>query len=403
MKRLMSSLLLSFLITFSLYAERDRPVTLKFKNADIRTVVQTFAELGDVNIVVSENVRGTISLNLRDVPWGDAFKTVLQVHGLSAVEEEKGMIGVMTMEEFDERRGMVDLETHVFRIEYADAQEIMGVVREMVSERGAVNVDRRTNSLIFTDIPSNIPKLRDLLGSIDSPTPQVMIEAKIVEIDYKIMRETGVRWFVGDLDDPSKDTHFGAALDARSGTAPFSFTFGTLQKGIDIDAFLDLLESKDQAKILSEPKVAVADNQEAMILSGKKVPVITMDMAGNRIIRFYDVALKFTVRPHINPNDEIVMELHPEVSDLSSEATVEGGIIILSNEVETQLRVRSGETAVIGGVIRERESKLEKGVPILSSIPLLGRLFKYSSTLRDQVEIVIFVTPRIIPVQGQGE
>lgn len=401
MKRLVTFSLLSFLVAYSLYAERDRPVTLKFKNADIRTVIQTFADLGDVNIVVSENVRGTISLNLKDVPWEDAFRIVLQVHGLSAVEEERGMIGVMTMEEFDERRKMVDLETHVFRIQYADARDIMSVVREMMSERGGINVDRRTNSLIVTDIPSNIPKLRTLLETIDSPTPQVMIEAKIVEIDHKLLRETGIKWFVGDLDDPAKDTHFGGALDARASASPFSFTFGTLQKGIDIDAFLDLLESRDQAKILSEPKVAVADNEEAMILSGKKVPVITLDMAGNRIIRFYDVALKFTVRPHINPNDEIVMELHPEVSDLSGEATVEGGIIILSNEVTTKLRVLSGETAVIGGIIRERGSKLEKGIPFLSSIPLLGRLFKYSSTSKDEVEIVIFVTPKIIPTQSE--
>lgn len=394
MKRLVASLLLSLIISFSLYAERDRPVTLKFKNADIRTVIQTFAELGDVNIVISENVRGTISLSLKDVSWEDAFKTVLQVHGLGAVEQEE-MIGVMTMVEFEERRKMVDLETHVFRIRYADARDIMGVVRDMMSDRGGINVDTRTNSLIVTDIPSNIPKLTALLDTIDTPTPQVMIQAKIVEVDYKIARETGIKWFIGDLDDPTRDTHMGGALDAR-GEAPFTFTFGTLRAGIDIDAFIGLLESKDQARILSEPSIAVADNEEAMILSGKKVPVITLDMAGNKIVRFYDVALKFTVRPHINPNNEVVLELHPEVSDLSSEATVEGGIIILSNEIKTKLRVLDGETAVIGGVIRERESKVEKGIPFLSSIPLLGRLFKYSSISKDKVEIMIFVTPRII-------
>ena len=143
MKRLVASLLLSLIISFSLYAERDRPVTLKFKNADIRTVIQTFAELGDVNIVISENVRGTISLSLKDVSWEDAFKTVLQVHGLGAVEQEE-MIGVMTMVEFEERRKMVDLETHVFRIRYADARDIMGVVRDMMSDRGGINVDTRT-------------------------------------------------------------------------------------------------------------------------------------------------------------------------------------------------------------------------------------------------------------------
>ncbi len=395
MKRWITCGLVFLLLAGGLYAERGKPITLRFKNADIRTVIQTFAELGDVNIVVSENVRGTISLNLKEVPWDDAFKTVLQVHGLGAIEQE-GMIGVMTMEEFEERRKMVDLETEVFRIKYADARGVSGVVGKMVSDRGGINVDARTNSLIVTDIPSNMPKLRTLVDTIDTPTPQVMIEAKIVEVDHKILRETGIKWLAGDLDVPTKDTHIGAGLDA-TGAAPFNFTFGTLQAGIDIDALISLLESKDKARILSEPKVAVADNEEAMILSGKKIPIITMDIAGNKIIKFYDVALKLIVRPHINPENEIVMELNPVVSDLSSEATVEGGIIILSNEVKTKLRVKDGETAVIGGIIKTRSNTVEKGIPFISSIPLLGRLFKYKSTGSESVEIMIFVTPRIIP------
>lgn len=396
MKRWITSGLMFLLLASGLYAERGKPVTLRFQNADIRMVIQTFAELGDVNIVVSENVRGTISLNLRRVAWDDAFKTVLQVHGLAAVEQER-MVGVMTMEEFEERRKMVDLETEVFRIKHADARGIMGVVREMMSDRGGINVDSRTNSLIVTDIPSSIPKLKALVDIIDTPTSQVMIEARIVEVDHKILRETGIRWLAGDLDVPTRDTHFEGKLDA-SAAAPFSFIFGTLQAGIDIDALLTLLESKDKARILSEPRVAVADNEEAMILSGKKIPIITLDIAGNKIIKFYDVALQLTVRPHIIPNGEIMMELRPVVSDLSSEATVEGGIIILSSEVKTKLRVRDGETAVIGGIIKTKEGTVQRGIPFLSSIPLLGRLFKYQSTSKENVEIMIFITPRIIPM-----
>lgn len=400
MKRWMTCGLVFLLLAGGLYAGRGKPITLRFKNADIRTVIQTFAELGDVNIVLSENVRGTISLNLKAVPWDDAFKTVLQVHGLGAIEQE-GMIGVMTMEEFEERRKMVDLETEVFRIKYADARGVSSVVGKMVSDRGGINVDARTNSLIVTDIPSNMPKLRTLVDTIDTPTPQVMIKARIVEVDHKILRETGIRWLAGDLDNPTKDTHFGANLDASGAAAPFNFTFGTLQAGIDIDALLSLLESKDKARILSEPKVAVADNEEAMILSGKKIPIITLDISGNKIIKFYDVALKLTVRPHINPENEIVMELRPVVSDLSSEATVEGGIIILSNEVNTKLRVKDGETAVIGGIIKAKSTSIERGIPFISSIPLLGRLFKYKSTGSESVEIMVFVTPKIIPKQGE--
>ncbi|MCD5383193.1 secretin and TonB N-terminal domain-containing protein [candidate division WOR-3 bacterium] len=397
MKKWIISGLMFLLLASGLYAEKDKPVTIRFQDADIRMVIQTFAELGNINIVVSENVTGTISLNLRRVAWEDAFKTLLDVHGLAAVEQER-MIGVMTMEEFDERRKMVDLETEVFRITHANACGIMGVVREMMSDRGRINVDIRTNSLVVTDIPSIILDLKALIDTIDIPTAQVMIKARIVEVSHRTLKESGLRWLVeGDLDG---DTQFEGTLEA-SAVAPFSLTFGTLHANIDIDALLTLLEAQDKARILSEPSVAVADHEEAMVLSGKKIPIVTTDIAGNRIIKFYDVAIRLAVRPRILPNGEIMMELHPEVSNLSAEATVEGGIIILTSEVRTRLRVRDGETAVIGGVIKTKESTVQRGIPFISNIPLLGRLFKYHSTTKEDVEIMIFITPRIIPIREE--
>lgn len=378
------------------FGERKKPITLRFENADIRTVLHAFAELGNVNIVTSEKVRGKISLNLKKVPWDLAFKTVLEVHGLAAVERE-GMIGVMTMEEFEAKKRLVELETRVFHIKYAKASNVQAVIREMLSDRGRSEVDTRTNSLIITDIPTNIPKLKTLIDTIDTPTPQVMIQAKIVEVDFKAAKELGIKWMAGNLNVPTVDKHVGGRVDVPVGTPAAQFAFGILTSLVDIDGVLSMLERKNKAQILSEPKVAVADNEEAMILSGKKIPIITLDIAGNRIIKFYDVALKLTVTPHINPENQIMMELHPEVSDLSGEATVAGGVIILANEVKTKLMVKEGETAVIGGIIRSKKNKIKSGVPILSSIPILGRLFRYTSESIDKTEIMIFVTPTIIP------
>jgi len=382
------------------FCERQQPISLRFENANIRTVLDAFAELGNVNIVTSERVGGRISLNLKDVPWDQAFRTILEVHGLTAVERE-GMIGVTTMEEAEAKKRIIELETKVFRIKYAKADEIKSVIQDMLSERGRSDVDTRTNSLIITDVPTNIPKIKALIDTIDVPTPQVMIQAKIVEVDVRAARELGIKWKAGNLGFPTLATHAGGNVNIPVGTPSATFLFSTLKSIASIDAALSMLEEHRKAKILSEPRVAVADNEEAMILSGKKVPVITLDFAGNQIVKFYDVALKLTVVPHINPDRQIMMELHLEVSDLSGEGTVQGGVIILANEVHTKLMVKEGETAVIGGILRSTEIVTQKGIPMLSSIPLLGNLFKSTSRSRDKTELIVFITPTIVPVEKE--
>ncbi|PIU28708.1 MAG: hypothetical protein COT09_04135 [Candidatus Hydromicrobium americanum] len=381
----------------TILARRDRLISLSFENADIHTVLRTFAKLGDVNIVASEEVRGKVTLQLNSVPWEQAFQTLLRVHGLTSVEE-KGILGVITMEESEKQKRIIPLETRIFRIKYAKAITIKTTVSGMLTERGRSEVDERTSSLIITDIPDVLNKIEVLIDIIDTPTSQVMIEAKIVEVDYKIGRELGIDWWVGDEENPAKDTYYGGGVEtpvAEKG----KFIFGTLLDGIKVNAKLSMLELQDKATILAQPKIAVVDNEQAEVLSGKKIPIITLDRAGNKIIKFYDVALKLTVTPHINPENQVMLDLNPVVSDLSSEATVEGGIIILTNEAKTTLMVDDGQTAVIAGVIREKEGTVVRGVPYISRIPLIGRLFKSVSKSKDKTELMVFVTPHIIPVQ----
>ncbi len=377
--------------------QRNRLISLSFENADIHTVLRTFAKLGGVNVVASEEVTGKVTLQLKSVPWEQAFQTLLRVHGLTSVEE-KGIIGVMTMEESEKQKRIIPLETRIFRIKYAKAKKLETTISSMLTERGKIKTNERTSSLIITDIPDLLDEIETLIDIIDTPTAQVMIEAKIVEIDYKAGRELGIDWWAGDEENPAKDTYYGGGVKtpiAEKG----KFVFGTLLDGIKIEAKLSMLESQDKANILSQPKIAVMDNEEAMVLSGKKIPIITLDRAGNKIIKFYDVALKLTVTPHINPENQVMLEINPVISDLSSEATVDGGIIILTSEVQTILMVNDGQTAVIAGVIKEKESKVIRGVPILSKIPLIGRLFKSVSKSKDKTELMVFVTPHIIPME----
>lgn len=382
---------------------RETLVSLSFENADIRTVLRTFARLGSVNIVASQKVSGTITIQLEHVPWNLAFQTVLRVHGLTAVEE-KDVIGVMTMEENKTQREIIGLETKVLRIRYGKASKMENSVSSMLTERGKVKIDERTNSLVVTDVPEALSRVTNLVNNIDTPTPQVMIEAKIVEIDHKIVEQLGVQWRTVNKSNSKTICEGGVSAPIP---AAADFLFGTLLStsiepnvnvSMDLQTAISMLESQDKARILSQPKIAVMDNEEAMILSGKKIPIITLDRSGNRIIEFYDVALKLTVTPHINPEDQIVLDLHPEVSDVASEATPGGEVIILAQEARTTLLVDNNQTAVIGGIIREKTGTITTGVPYLSRIPLLGRLFKSVSKSISKTDLLILVTPSVIPV-----
>ncbi|MFH1011772.1 MAG: type II and III secretion system protein, partial [bacterium] len=212
-------------------------------------------------------------------------------------------------------------------------------------------------------------------------------------------QELGIDWSLGNLDNPLQPTKAGVEVDLGISKPTGSFTLGRLQKGMALDAVLKTLEEDGRADVLSQPSVLISDNETATILSGKKIPINTVDQAGNIVTEFYDVAVKLQVTPHINPNNQVLMDLHPEVSDLSGEATVSGGIIILTSEIMTKLLVDDGQTVVIGGVLRSKKDNLERRIPLLHAIPLVGRIFIYTSTTHDKTEIMIFVTPRVIPAK----
>jgi type IV pilus assembly protein PilQ len=253
--------------------------------------------------------------------------------------------------------------------------------------------------LIVTDIPRVIEGVDRIVSELDQPTAQVLVEAKIVQVDAAKSRELGVNWNVGNLENPIANTQAGASVDLGVKEPTGSFTFGKLENGVNIEATLSALEESNDAEVLSQPSVLINDNELAEIVSGKRIPINRLDQSGNIVTEFYDVAVKLKVTPHINPNNEVLMTLNPEVADLSGEATVSGGIIILTSEVRTTLLVKDGETVVIGGVIRSKEGSLHRRVPLLHAIPLFGKLFDYEVQTEDKSEILVFVTPRVIPAE----
>jgi type IV pilus assembly protein PilQ len=373
-------------------------ISMNIEGAEIRSVLRTFSEFSGMNIIAGSDVKGTVTVLLHNVPWRQALDNVLKINDFVAVEEQ-GIIRIATLNDIQNAEKMIELDTRVYQVNFATANEIQNIIKEMLTDRGMCQQDGRTNSVVVTDIPRVLESVSFLVDTLDLQTDQVMIHAKIMEVDTRVRQEIGINWLAGNIANPLSPTQVQGEVGLLPAEYSGRFQVGRIQDGVDLTATIDALEEEDRANILSEPSVLIADNEQAVILSGKRIPITTLDRSGNLITTFYDVAVKLTVTPHINPNQQIMMELKPEVSDLSTEATVSGGIIILTSSVDTKLMVNNGDTAVIGGVIRSKESVLQRRVPLLHSIPLLGHLFKYQSKNIDDTEIMIFVTPTIVPVE----
>lgn len=371
---------------------------MNVEEADVRAVLRSISEFSGMNIVAGSEVKGTVTVLLHDVPWREALDNILKMNDFVATEQS-GIIRVATHKDFEAARKTENLQTTIYQIKYARADKLQLVVAKLLTDRGKAQADIRANALIVTDIPLVISSMDSIVQTLDKPTAQVLIEAKFVEVDVNTKAELGVNWSVGNLGNPLANTRAGASVDAAVNSPAGSFTFGKLENGVDISAKISALEDDRKAEILSQPSVLINDNEEARILSGKKIPINVLDQAGNLVTQFFDVAVRLTVTPHINPDKDVLMALNPEVSDLSGEATVAGGIIILTSEVNTTLMVKDGETVVIGGVIRSKDGKLERKVPLLHAIPLFGRLFSYSAKTTDKTEILVFVTPHVIPAR----
>lgn len=387
-------------------ANLGRPMNLDVQNADVRTVFRSIAEFSGANIVPDRDVTGPVSIRLVSVPWRQALDIVCQSAGLIAVEKN-GVIRVATLQTYSveqieresnarKREEYLPVEVHVFQVGYASATELLESVSQILSQRGSVNADPRTNSLIVTDIPTRIEDVSNLIRSLDTKTLQVEITAELVDMDASAVRRLGVDWNVSNLGDVSEGTSLSGGVDAPLANPVGTLRFGLMRSWGDLQAQLDMFEQTNDANIISNPKITTINNSPATILVGKEIPLITLDESGNPITELKKVGITLRVTPFINADNRITMDLHPEISDLSAQATVQGGLIFTTSEAVTRVMVQNGQTAVIGGLIRTNETRFEQGVPILRSIPILGHLFKTTDTVQEKRELVIFVTPRIV-------
>jgi type IV pilus assembly protein PilQ len=397
--------------------------------ADIRSVCRAIAEFSGRNIVVGKEVKASVTVNLQNVSWRDALKTILYASNLDYSDEEGDIIRIderaKLAAERTEKLALVSrqmenapLETRIIKLNYANAAELQTALQAGLTKRGNILVERRTNSLIVSDLSNNLDSVEKMAISLDSTTPQIEITAKLVDVDAEALRNIGIEWNVGpaqgtpgvgeffsttgpipaDYLHPgnSKENALGAEHNTSIGDPATKITYGISKSWGFVEAQLQLLEQNRKANIISNPRITTVDNREAKIVVGQKIPLIVQDVAGNPVSQLQTIGIQLRVTPHLTQDKRIIMDLHPEVSDLSAQSTVQGGIIINTSEADTRVMVEDGQTAVIGGLIRTNESTVRRGVPFLKDMPLLGMLFRSNSTVRQNRELIIFVTPRLI-------
>ncbi len=384
-----------------------RKITLDAQGADIKTVLRTISDFAGVNIVSGKGVEGEVHVHIKDCPWQEALDIILKANGYG-YREEFGMIRVADLstllrEELEvqtaekKKEELLPLKTRIIFVNNSNAEELRAALENMLtSTRASIDVDASSNSLIVRDIEQNVEKISEMVKDLDKRTFQVDINAKLVEVDVEASRELGIDWSMLNLNSSEFDGTGSIEVTEKITNPSGTVKFGTVRSWGELTAMLQMLEKTNKANIISNPRITTMDNREASILVGKEIPLIVADEAGNPVTELTKIGIMLRVIPHVNADRTITLDLHPEVSELQSESTAQGGVIITTAEADTRVIVADGETAVIGGLIKKADTELVRGIPVLKDIPFLGRLFSSKASTNKKTELVIFVTPTIV-------
>lgn len=413
--------------------ESAASIDLSFQDIPIRSALQILADAQGFNLVAGDAVSGNTTLQLDGVAWEQALELVLRAGNL-AYRMEGNVMFVTTAEEMALQRQqeleagrqaleLAPLVTELLQVNYADASVLLELMlgagegatvaegsRGLLSPRGSASVDVRTNTIIVQDLEENLAAMRELLASLDVPVRQVLIEARIVNVSTDYSRDFGVRWAAGGTLDAGGNIRYGIsqgiapgrqqdelAIDLGMAARASSFSIGYSGSSELIELELAALESSGYGEIIARPKVTTQDKVTAEIRSGVRIPYQSQagGAAGGSVTQFEDAVLLLRVTPRITPNGQINMEL--EVRQDAVSPTASGVPSINTNEVITSALVDDGETIVLGGVFREEAAITESKTPILGDIPGIDWLFKRSITDTLRTELLIFITPGVIP------
>jgi type IV pilus secretin PilQ/predicted competence protein len=410
------------------------PVTLDFEDADLRSVLRSFADIsGGLNIVLDPSIQGRVNVSLRDVPWDQALDIILKANKLGySVDGTVVRIAPLSVlaQEEEERRKLTDaralagdLSVLTVPLSYAKASELVPILtRSALSSRGEVQVDTRTNTLIVRDLPDRLTTAGELVKALDRPQPQVEIEARIVQTTRDFARAIGVEWGFNGRVDPALGnttnlafpnngsirgqtggaqgtpggtiTDTGVNLRAPAANSAIGIALGSVNGALNLDVILSQLESSGRGRLLSTPRVSTQNNVEAEMTQGVQIPIQTV--ANNTItVSFKDAALTLRVTPQITASNTVIMRVFLENATPDFSRAVNGIPPIDTQRAVTTVLVADGETTVIGGIYVSIEQTSNDRVPLMHRIPLLGWLFKRDTMSDESRELLIFITPRI--------
>jgi len=415
-------------------------VSLDFQDADIRNVLKVLAFKSGVNIVAAPDVTGIVNIELKDVPWQKALDVILSTYGYG-FDRKDNIITVMTVENLKKYRenfaaleNQEPLVSKTFYLSFGKAEDVMKIIEKMISKRGFINFDDRTNALIVRDMARNLELISGVVKSLDTITPQVSIETKIIETDLSDTENMGVDWvlqasvsgstiptifpfsesrgsgragaFGGTTFYPtSTATLSGIAAPTLASTTATGFSYGTINAS-QFSATLQILSTRGTTKILSNPRIVTLDNQKAKINIGLEYPEATYSFNSStgqeQVTGFTQlpIGVNLEVTPHVNNAGLITLDVHPQISALKGTITVDNNQLpeTTNQEAETNVMVEDGKTLVIGGLITDQTDITKTKVPVLGDIPWLGNFFKNTNTVKTKSEVLIFLTPHIITV-----
>lgn len=405
-----------------------RTISLNFQDIPVRTVLQIIADYNEFNLITSDTVTGNITLRLDGVPWDQALDIILKVKGLDkrmqgnilmvapsdelAAREAKNLQAQQQVEE------LAPLYSEYVQINYAKAAEFSELIKNedtsILSPRGSVSVDERTNTLLIRDTAKSIEDIKRMVNILDIPIRQVIIEARMVTVKDNINEELGIRWGVTDTDGQyASSGSIEGANSAASGLVPaiadrlnvnlpvaspagaLAFQVARLADGTILDLELSAMEKENKGEIIASPRITTSNQKEAYIEQGVEIPYQQAASSGATATQFKKAVLSLTVTPHITPDNKIILDLvvtQDTVSDVQSGQAP----AIDTQRIGTQVLVNNGETIVLGGIYQQAIISTVSKVPVLGDIPYFGWLFRNTNQFNEKKELLIFVTPRIV-------
>lgn len=414
-------------------------LTIDLRNVDIENLLRLIASESGVNIIAGSDVSGSVTMRLRSVPLDQAFLTILQSLQLGfeirgnviRVAPQSTLIAEQNARSEARARAQAvePLEVFLLPINYASASDLTTQVQGLLSPRGSVSVDQRTNTLIIKDLRDNLSSIRILVETLDAQVPQVLIEARIVETNDNFTRQIGIQWG-GDLSfaqgrgNPtglifpnvlglaggatdgqtptaggSENPNFAVNLPAAAGTGSggaLGLTMGSIGGAVNLNLRLSALEDAGHAKIISSPRILTLDNQQASISQGTSIPISVVGAAGVQTV-FVDATLELIVTPHVTPDGNVRLSIQATKNEPDFQNTgARGDPTIIQNQAQTELLIKDGDTTVIGGIYSQNTGYSVSAVPFLHRIPVLGFFFRTRSETENRQELLIFITPRIV-------